>query len=208
MPWVIEGAQKIFGNDLNGLKLLDVGCGAGLYSEALALEGADVVGIDPGKDLIRVARNHRSLTLKTNPKMKLSYENELIEDHAQKFKDYYDVVVTSEVIEHVPDPKSLIKHCMKALKPGGLIFVTTVNRTFLSFLFVWLLGEWTLGIVPRGTHDPRMFVKPEEIEEMFIENNGHKVNEVGFSLPYGAKHFSFSDSISMHFGIFGVKNKN
>jgi ubiquinone biosynthesis O-methyltransferase len=211
VPWVIEGMQKVgrkTTKDLNGLKLLDVGCGAGIFSEALAIEGAEVVGIDPGEDLIRVARNHKMLTLKNHPKMKLSYEQELIEDHAEKFTDYYDVVVTSEVIEHVPDPKSFIKHCMKALKPGGTIFVTTLNRTFASFFWAWLVCDFILGKPKRGTHSYWKFVKPEEIEEMFIENNGHKVGQTGFMLPFSIFNdkAKFCDNTSVCFGIYGVKN--
>jgi polyprenyldihydroxybenzoate methyltransferase / 3-demethylubiquinol 3-O-methyltransferase len=177
-----------------------------VYAEGLALAGAEVVGIDPGIDLIRAAKEHAELTKKTHPDLKLEYYSELIEDHVKTHECFYDVVVSSEVVEHVPSPSDLLEHSIKALKHGGSIFVTTINRNFSSFIFVWLIWEWILGMIPRGGHNFWKFVKPEEVEEIFIKNNCHKVASTGFFTRLWTRKFSFTKDERMHYGIHGMKN--
>lgn len=138
--------------------------------------------------------------------MNITYLSELIQDHASQHGEEYDAIMASEVIEHVPDPDFFIKHCLKALKPGGSIYVTTLNRTMRSLFFGWLLAEWILAIIPRGSHSWWMFRKPEEVEELFNKYNCHKANTVGFLYEFYFGKYVFCKSRDIQYGIHGVKN--
>uniref|UniRef100_A0A336MRW7 CSON005449 protein n=1 Tax=Culicoides sonorensis TaxID=179676 RepID=A0A336MRW7_CULSO len=120
-------------NVLENIKILDVGCGGGILTEALGKLHAQVTGLDPGVDLLKVAKAH--LALDKDLESRVEYVAETIEDHAKANVEKYDVVVISEVIEHVTEKEEFVKACIKALKPGGSIFVTTFNRTMMSWLF-------------------------------------------------------------------------
>jgi ubiquinone biosynthesis O-methyltransferase len=210
LPFIERGLLKcgrIDSDSFKGLKILDVGCGAGILSEPLALKGGEVVGIDPSIELIQSAKNHLKITMNDNPDIKVTYLNDLIEDHAVKYENYYDVVIASEVVEHVLDPNEFLEHCIKALKPGGSIFVTTFNRNLTTLFFAWLWGEWILGIIARGTHSWFKFVKPEEIEDCFNKNNCHKADDSGFFYtPFLEKKFLLYNFLGFQFGIQGIKN--
>jgi ubiquinone biosynthesis O-methyltransferase len=170
------------------------------------MAGAEVVGIDPGVNGIRVANEHLEITKKQHPKLNVTYVCETIEDHVENYSNHYDVVVSSEVVEHVPDPQNHIAYCIKALKPGGSIFVTTINRTISSFIFAWLIFEMILGMIPRGNHSWPMFVKPEEIEQTFYKNNCHKVGLTGFLYQIWNHGYRYHFDKSLQFGIHGMKN--
>jgi polyprenyldihydroxybenzoate methyltransferase / 3-demethylubiquinol 3-O-methyltransferase len=211
VPFVARGLNKtgrIQSESLEGIKLLDVGCGTGIFSEALAKAGANVTGIDPGKNLIRAAEKHKLETLQTHPNMKVNYICDFIENHSKEFENYYDVVVTSEVIEHVPDPDFFMEHCIKCLKPGGSIFVTTFNRTFNSWFFGQVWGEWILNMVPRWSHSWFQFRTPEEVEGYMNKYNCHKADITGFFYVFFFKPqtFWFIKNTSIMFGMHGVKN--
>jgi ubiquinone biosynthesis O-methyltransferase len=212
IPFMKRGLQKcgrIKSESLKNLRILDVGCGAGILSEALAKDGAEVVGIDPSKDLIQIAKDHLPLTMETHPEMNVKYLDELVEDHAAEFEGFYDVVIASEVIEHVADPEQFLKHCIKALKHGGSIFVTTFNRNFTTFFFAWLWAEWILGIIARGTHSWFQFVKPEEIDNFFSKYGCHKADSSGFFYTLGlhpSKKYFLLNNTDFQFGIQGIKN--
>lgn len=209
VPYVRNGLKKtgrVKGNNLNGVKILEVGCGVGIFSEGLAKDGAEVTGIDPATALIEVAEKHKLESLKTHPDMKVNYLCELVQDHAIKYEGYYDAVVASEVVEHVPDVDYFLQHCIKCLKPGGSIFITTFNRTFNSIFFGWIWAEWILKMTPRGTHDPRQFVKPSEAEEIFNKYNCHATNLQGFFFEFYRFKYMFCDNVSIQYGLQGVKN--
>ena len=148
---------------LAGVRVLDVGCGAGLFSEGLARMGAQVTAIDPCPDNIRAAREHAEADGKLEG---LSYLNTTIEDHSENLREKYDAVVASEVIEHVDNQELFLEKCSDVLKPSGSIFLTTENRTFLSWLVMILGAEYVLGLLPRGTHQWSKFISPERISEV------------------------------------------
>lgn len=211
VPFVRNGLKKTGRckvNNLSGLKILDVGCGVGIFSEGLAKDGAVVVGIDPAEKLIEVARNHLEQTKKSHPSVNLTYLCELVQDHAIEHEGEYDAVVASEVVEHVPDVDFFMKHCIKALKPGGSIFITTFNRTFNSIFFGWIWAEWILKMTPRGTHDPRQFVKPSEAEKIMNKYDCHKADVTGFFFEFYRFKYMFCDNISIQYGMQGVKNSH
>lgn len=209
VPFVRNGLKKtgrVKSDNMRGVKILDVGCGVGIFSEGLAKDGAEVVAIDPAVKLIEVARNHLTLTRKTNPEVNVTYLCELIQDHVAVHEGEYDAVVASEVVEHVPDPDFFMKHCIKALKPGGSIFITTFNRTFNSIFFGWVWAEWILALTPRGTHDFRQFMKPKEVEDILYKYNCHKADVTGFFFEFYRFKYMFCDNVSIQYGLQGVKN--
>ncbi|HDM8037564.1 TPA: bifunctional 2-polyprenyl-6-hydroxyphenol methylase/3-demethylubiquinol 3-O-methyltransferase UbiG [Vibrio fluvialis] len=156
LNYVLERADGLFGK-----KVLDVGCGGGILAESMAREGALVTGLDMGKEPLVVARLH---ALETGTK--LTYIQSTIEDHAQDNAQAYDVVTCMEMLEHVPDPLSVIQSCAALVKPGGHVFFSTLNRNFKSYLFAIVGAEKLLKIVPEGTHDHEKFIRPSELLKM------------------------------------------
>lgn len=143
---------------LAGKKVLDVGCGGGLLSEAMALRGADVTGIDLGEANLNTAKLH---ALETG--VSVNYQCIAVEELAEQQPESFDVVTCLEMLEHVPDPESIIKACQKLLKPGGTAVFSTINRKPKSYLFAILGAEYILRMVPAGTHDYDKFIKPSEL---------------------------------------------
>ncbi|MBY8059904.1 bifunctional 2-polyprenyl-6-hydroxyphenol methylase/3-demethylubiquinol 3-O-methyltransferase UbiG [Vibrio fluvialis] len=156
LNYVLERADGLFGK-----KVLDVGCGGGILAESMAREGAQVTGLDMGKEPLEVARLH---ALETGTK--LTYIQSTIEDHAQDNAQAYDVVTCMEMLEHVPDPLSVIQSCAALVKPGGHVFFSTLNRNFKSYLFAIVGAEKLLKIVPEGTHAHEKFIRPSELLKM------------------------------------------
>jgi ubiquinone biosynthesis O-methyltransferase len=147
---------------------LDVGCGGGLLSESLARMGLfhRVVGIDPSAGQIEVALRHADATLYDHVRNRLEYKPCLVEE----VDELFDVVCCLEVIEHVPDPKSFVALACQRLKPGGHLFVSTINRTYKSYVIAILGAEYVMRILPAGTHDWKCFVSPQEVKYMLPSN--------------------------------------
>ncbi|TBR12119.1 MAG: bifunctional 2-polyprenyl-6-hydroxyphenol methylase/3-demethylubiquinol 3-O-methyltransferase UbiG [Lysobacter sp.] len=143
---------------LQGAHLLDVGCGAGLLSEAMARAGADVTAIDLSPELVRIARLHALETGTT-----VDYRLQSVEDLASADSAGFDAVTCMEMIEHVPDPAAIIDACARALRPGGRLFVSTLNRTPAAFALAIVGAEYITRLVPKGTHQYRDFVRPSEL---------------------------------------------
>ena len=139
--------------------LLDVGCGGGIVSEALAAAGARVTGIDMAVPALNVARMHAR-----ENSLEIDYREDTAENFVRTHAGRFDVVTCMELVEHVPEPASVIKACADLVKPGGHLFFTTVNRTWLARLLVIWVAEYVLGIVSKGTHTYDRFVRPEEMQ--------------------------------------------
>ncbi|XP_010159166.1 PREDICTED: hexaprenyldihydroxybenzoate methyltransferase, mitochondrial, partial [Eurypyga helias] len=152
------------GKPLAGVKILDVGCGGGLLSEPLGRLGASVTGIDPLEDNIRTADQHKSF----DPVLakRIQYKSSSLEEIVDESVETFDVIVASEVVEHVADLEMFIKCCSQVLKPEGSLFITTINKTQLSYVLGIVVAEKILGIVPEGTHEWEKFVPPEELERL------------------------------------------
>ncbi len=148
---------------LAGKRVVDVGCGGGLLAEGMAKRGADVLGIDLAPSSLEVARLHALETGLDTP-LKLEYRQITAEALAQEQPGQFDVVTCLEMLEHVPDPSSVIRACAKLVKPGGHVVMSTLNRNPKSYLFAVLGAEYVLGLLPRGTHDYRYFIRPSELD--------------------------------------------
>jgi 2-polyprenyl-6-hydroxyphenyl methylase/3-demethylubiquinone-9 3-methyltransferase len=152
---------------LDGLRLLDIGCGGGLLAEPMARLGADVVAIDPSETNIATARVHGE-----EAGLAIDYRAATAEQVAAA-GETFDVILNMEVIEHVIDPAAFAGVCGRLLKPGGLMFVATLNRTWKSFAFAIIGAEFVLGWLPRGTHHWEKFITPDELNR-YLEAAGLK----------------------------------
>ena len=171
--WDRQGDYKAL-HDINGLRLdyinqqaplagkavLDVGCGGGILSEAMASLGAVVTGIDMGEVALGVARMHLR-----HSGLEVDYQQATAEEFADNHPAEFDVVTCLELLEHVPDPVSVINACSVLVKPGGAVFFATLNRNLKSFLFAIIGAEYILGLVRKGTHAYRKFIKPVELKD-------------------------------------------
>jgi 2-polyprenyl-6-hydroxyphenyl methylase/3-demethylubiquinone-9 3-methyltransferase len=146
--------------DLSGKKVLDVGCGGGILTEALARQGAHATGIDLSKDSIEAAKFHAA-----QQGLNVEYRYENIEETASKHAGEFDVITCMEMLEHVPEPGKIIAACSRLLKPGGHAFFSTINRTPKAFLFVIFGGEYILRLLPRGTHTYKKLIRPVELKQ-------------------------------------------
>ncbi len=147
-------------------KVLDVGCGGGILAESMAQRGAEVTGIDMGAAPLKVAKLH-GLESGVN----VTYKQITVEELAAEQPESFDVVTCMEMLEHVPDPSSIVAACAKLCKPGGTVFFSTLNRNPKSYLFAILGAEKVLKLVPDGTHDFKKFIRPSELGT-WIRNSG------------------------------------
>lgn len=141
-----------------GKKILDVGCGGGILTEALAQRGAEVTGIDMSEEPLNVAKLHR-----LESELEIDYHQSTAEDWAQEHAGQYDVVTCLEMLEHVPDPASVIAACAKLVKPGGYVYFSTINRNPKAYAFAIIGAEYILRLLPKGIHEYAKFIKPSEL---------------------------------------------
>lgn len=146
-------------SQLKGKQVLDVGCGGGILSESMAQRGAHVMGIDMGEAPLAVARLHQM-----ESGVEVDYQHSTAEALAEARPGSFDVVTCLEMLEHVPDPASVIQACANLVKPGGQVFFSTINRNPKSYLFAIIGAEYVLNLLPKGTHDYSKFIKPSELE--------------------------------------------
>lgn len=154
LEWIDQQAH------LTGKKVVDVGCGGGILAEAMAGKGADVLGIDLAGKSLKVAQLH---ALESGAKVQ--YREISAEALAAEQAGQFDVVTCMEMLEHVPDPASVVRACASLVKPGGWVFFSTLNRNPKSFLFAIVGAEYVLKLLPRGTHEYARFIKPSELSQ-------------------------------------------
>jgi len=143
---------------LAGKRVLDVGCGGGILTEAMAQRGARVTGIDLSDKGLRVAKLHLQ-----ESGLSVTYEKASVDDLAARQAGEFDVVTCMELLEHVPEPAAMVAACARLVRPGGQVFFSTINRNPRSYLFAVIGAEYLLRLLPRGTHDYLRFVKPSEL---------------------------------------------
>ena len=143
---------------LGDARVLDVGCGGGILAESMARRGARVTGIDMAQAPLEVARMHLH-----ESGLEVDYRQVPVEELAQEMPGSFDVVTCMEMLEHVPDPASVVNACARLVRPGGQVFFSTINRNPKSFLYAIVAAEYVLGLLPRGTHEYARFIRPAEL---------------------------------------------
>jgi 2-polyprenyl-6-hydroxyphenyl methylase/3-demethylubiquinone-9 3-methyltransferase len=181
---------------LKGKKVIDVGCGGGLLSEGMAALGANVTGIDLGEKALGVAKLH---LLESG--QKVDYRHIAAEDMAQAEPAAFDVVTCLEMLEHVPDPASIVRACAQMAKPGGTVFFSTISRNPKAYLFAVIGAEYVLNMLPRGTHDYAKFLRPAELARLCREAGLSVAEIVGMSYNPLAKTYSLGNDTSVNYLI-------
>ncbi|KYN07223.1 Hexaprenyldihydroxybenzoate methyltransferase, mitochondrial [Cyphomyrmex costatus] len=190
---------------LEGVKIVDVGCGGGILTERLARIGAQVTGIDASAELINAAKEHAKLD--PNILERVNYIQTTVEDFSQKERESYDAVVASEVLEHVTDAQLFLKKCVEIMKPGGSIFITTENRTVASWLVVIVAAEYIFKRIPLGTHEWNKFITPYEIQHI-LDNYDCKTRLIhGVKINPLLKQWSWSSCTAVFYGLHAIKQK-
>lgn len=205
LDYILEHICETFGRDkqdknlLTGLRVLDVGCGGGLLSEALHEKGATVIGIDPLEGNIKVAQHHA---------IKMGYGIDYRQATAAQLAEHgeeFDVTIGMEVIEHVENQKAFVADMAGMTKPGGLIFMSTISRTLPSLLFAKFAAEYVLKLLPKGTHKWREFVKPFELKKYLNDAGCKHVHTQGVRLNPLKRKFSYTRLTWMNYMMVAKK---
>lgn len=189
LDWILS-----YTGSLAGKQVLDVGCGGGILSESLAQSGAEVTGIDLAERSLKIARLH---SLESGVPVK--YEMISAEDMADQHPGRFDVVTCMEMLEHVPDPGSIIAACAKLVKPGGWVFFSTLNRNPKSFLFAIVGAEYLLRLIPKGTHSYEGFIKPSELISSARRSGLDALALKGLEYNPITEHYCLSDDTSVNY---------
>ena len=185
---------------LKGKTVLDVGCGGGILSESMASIGAIVTGIDLGEKALKVAQLH---SLESG--IAVDYQLVSAEDLAEKQSTCFDVVTCLEMLEHVPNPASVVAACAKLVKPGGHVFFSTINRNPKAYLFAVIGAEYVLNMLPRGTHDYAKFIKPSELASYIRPAGLSLLGQIGMSYNPITKHYWLSSDVSVNYMMHTIK---
>ena len=181
-------------SSLNGKKVLDVGCGGGILTESMAKLGANVVGIDQSDIAIKIAKLHAKEST-----LNIDYKQLNIESFSDKNKNKYDVITCLEMIEHVPNPSSIINKCSELISPKGKIYLSTINRNIKSFLFAIVGAEYILQLLPKGTHEYKKFIKPSEINQWASKNGLEITSVIGMTYNPLIKKYSLNNDTSVNY---------
>lgn len=192
-PLRLQWIESTVGS-LNNKKILDIGCGGGILAESMAAKGAQVTGIDLAERSLKIARLH---SLETG--IEVTYEHISAEDMALQHPEKFDVVTCMEMLEHVPNPASIIHACSTLVKPGGLVFFSTLNRNPKSFLFAIIGAEYLLSLVPKGTHNYESFIKPSELARSAREAHLELIELKGLEYNPLSKHYSLTQDSSVNY---------
>ncbi|XP_055549548.1 ubiquinone biosynthesis O-methyltransferase, mitochondrial-like [Wyeomyia smithii] len=213
VPLVVEGlaetgriskADVSKTDSLKGIRILEAGCGGGVLAEDLARLGAYVVGVDPGQEMIYLAKEHVT-THSSKLKDSVEYHAITVEEHARKFAETYDAVVCSEVMEHVDEKESILRACVKCLKPGGSIFITTESKTMLAW-FLWIVtAEYILRYIPKNTHFYEKFIKPEAISSILSKYGCQTQRVRGIFYDRPSNSWRFIENQYCNYGLHAVK---
>ena len=187
--------------ELASARVLDVGCGGGILSEAMARRGASVVGIDLAADNLEAARKHAADT----SDLDLEYREIDVESIASEQPASFDIVTCLEVLEHVPEPERLIAACARAVKPGGSVFLSTINRNLKSFLLAIVGAEYVLGMLPKGSHEYVKLIRPADLARG-CRAAGLSVEELtGLHYNPLSRSFSLGGNVDVNYFLYSTK---
>jgi len=185
---------------LNGKTVLDVGCGGGILSESMAAKGAKVTGIDLGEKALKVAQLHG-----LESGVSVDYRLIAVEKLAEEQPASFDVVTCLEMLEHVPDPASVVRACAALVKPGGHVFFSTINRNPKAYLLAVVGAEYILNMLPRGTHDYEKFIKPSELASWARVADLSLNHQIGMSYNPITQHYWLGDDVSVNYMMHMIK---
>jgi 2-polyprenyl-6-hydroxyphenyl methylase/3-demethylubiquinone-9 3-methyltransferase len=195
LAWIDDLAR------LQGKTVLDVGCGGGILAEAMAARGARVKGIDLSDKALKVAQLHQ-----LESGVQVEYESVSAEDLAEREAGRYDALTCMEMLEHVPDPKSIVAACARLVRPGGDVFFSTINRSPKSYLFAVIGAEYILGLLPRGTHDYAKFIRPSELARHCRSAGVTLKSVIGMGYNPLTKVYSLNQDASVNYLMHCVRN--
>jgi 2-polyprenyl-6-hydroxyphenyl methylase/3-demethylubiquinone-9 3-methyltransferase len=203
--YIRERLSRHFGRDreapdpLSGLRILDIGCGGGLLSEAVARLGAAVHGVDVVEKNIRIARLHGERN-----GLDIAYETSTAEELAER-EQTYDAVLNMEVLEHVGDLPLFVRACGRLVRPGGVMVVATLTRTLVSWLGAIVIGEYVLGWLPKGTHQWKKFPKPQELKRLLAPVGLTVTDEIGVRINPFTRRFSLTRYMGVNYLLIAQK---
>lgn len=197
LNWIDEKA-----GGLAGKKILDVGCGGGILTESMARRANHVLGIDLGGH-IAVGRIHAQQENVTN----IEYRQIPVEQLAQEQAGQYDIVTCMEMLEHVPDPASIVKACFDLCKPGGHVFFSTINRNPKSYLFAIIGAEYILRLLPKGTHDYHKFIRPSELANAIRQSGLILKSMIGLHYNPLTKHYWLAPNVDVNYMVHTIKGE-
>ena len=184
-------SQKI---NLAEKQVLDIGCGGGILAEAMAHHGAKVTAIDKAEASLSVAKLHL-----LESKLDISYIDSTAEEFAADKPEQFDVVTCLEMLEHVPDPASVVAACKRMVKPGGLVFFSTINRNPKSYLFAIVGAEYILNLLPRGTHDYAKLIKPSELAAWARDSDLELQDQIGMGYNLFTKRYFLQQNLDVNY---------
>ena len=193
-PLRLNYIKEQCGGSLKGKRILDIGCGGGILSESLALEGATVVGIDLAEAGLEVAKLH---LLESG--FDIDYQFISAEDLTDSESESFDVITCLEMLEHVPDPSMIIEACSKLVKINGRVFFSTINRNPKSYFFAIVGAEYVLNLLPKGTHHYEKFIRPSEIDGWARDFNLSISSMIGMTYNPITKRYKLGDDVSVNY---------
>ncbi len=179
---------------LEGRKILDIGCGGGILAEALASRGAEVTGIDLAEMSLKVAKLHLH-----ESSLDIDYQMVSAEEFAATHANSFDLITCLEMLEHVPDPASIVNAAASMLKPGGDLFFSTINRNPKSFALAIIGAEYVLNMLPKGTHDYSKFIKPSELAKAVRENQMEVIDITGMTYNPVSRNYRLGSDIDVNY---------
>jgi len=174
--------------------IVDIGCGGGILSESLAIDGADVTGIDLAKEVLTVAKLHG-----LDSGVKVNYQLISAEEYAQANPEKHDIVTCMEMLEHVPDPAAIIQAAADCVKPGGWVFFSTLNRNYKAYLLAIFAAEQVMNLVPKGTHTYDKFLTPAEMDSMARKADLYLRDSAGIEFNPILNRYGLSDKVDINY---------
>lgn len=196
LNWIENKVQQVLGSGLTDKRVLDVGCGGGILAESMARRGAVVTGLDLGEENLKAASVHAAQSGLSDV---LDYQHVAVETLAQRQQGEYDVVTCMEMLEHVPDPASIVKACFELLKPNGVCVLSTINRNPKAYLFAIIGAEYVLRLLDKGTHDYDKFITPAELDSMAMHSGFARHDLIGLHYNPITKRYWLAQNVNVNY---------